>query len=187
MGRIRVALVLAVGALALVATLAVADSDEPQAALGQQGAALNQRGLQQQEIESLLSEQGLVRVGFAAGEERYLIPLGYVWFEGALCGFTSRGRKTRMAQADPRISFQVDTSATTGYYTWLSVTGQGNFEVIEEGDYHEKLGRVMGQKFPDMPQWLKEYRAAQQAAGELVAWRIQPSSMTGVKLSPPDR
>jgi nitroimidazol reductase NimA-like FMN-containing flavoprotein (pyridoxamine 5'-phosphate oxidase superfamily) len=64
-----------------------------------------------EEIEQLLSEQRTVRIGFAAGEQRYLLPFGYVWHEGSLCGVTSPGRKLDMAREDARVSFQVDTAA----------------------------------------------------------------------------
>ena len=144
------------------------------------------QALGREEIERVLTEQRTVRVGFAAGEERYLIPIGYVWLDGCLCGFTSRGRKTRLAQADPRVSFQVDTSATTGHFTWSSVTGAGTFEVIEERAYIEKLF-LMAPRWADVPDWLNDYVAKLFAAGQMVAWRIRPSSITGVKVVPPDR
>lgn len=142
------------------------------------------QALGQEEIERVLTEQRTVRVGFAAGEERYLIPLGYVWLDGCLCGFTSRGRKTRLAQADPRVSFQVDTSATTGHFTWASVTGAGIFEVIEECAYLEKLFPLMAPRVADAPEWLNDYVTKLFAAEKMVAWRIRPSSMTGVKIVP---
>jgi nitroimidazol reductase NimA-like FMN-containing flavoprotein (pyridoxamine 5'-phosphate oxidase superfamily) len=139
------------------------------------------------EIERVLTEQRTVYVGFAAGEERYLIPIGYVWLDGCLCGFTSRGRKTRLAQADPRVSFQVDTSATTGHFSWSSVTGAGTFEVIEERADIEKLFPLMASRVADAPDWLNDYVTKLFAAGQMVAWRIRPSSITGVKVVPPDR
>jgi nitroimidazol reductase NimA-like FMN-containing flavoprotein (pyridoxamine 5'-phosphate oxidase superfamily) len=143
--------------------------------------------LGQEEIERVLTEQREVRIGFAAGEERYLIPLAYVWLDGCLCGFTTRGRKTRLAQVDPRVSFQVDTSATTGLYIWSSVTGQGTFEVLEEREYPETLFPLISSHFADEPASLKGYFEEQFAAGELVAWRIRPSSITGVREVLPDR
>jgi nitroimidazol reductase NimA-like FMN-containing flavoprotein (pyridoxamine 5'-phosphate oxidase superfamily) len=143
--------------------------------------------IEQKEIERVLVEQREVRIGFAAGEERYLIPLAYVWLDGCLCGATAHGRKTRLAQVDPRVAFQVDTSATTGHYTWSSVTGQGTFEVIEERDHIEKLERRLEQRFADAPEWLLDYSAKEVAAGEMVYWRIRPSALTGVKVVPLER
>lgn len=140
--------------------------------------------MREEEIERVLSEQRTVRIGFAVGEERYLIPLGYVWFEGSLCGVTTRGRKTRMAQGDPQVSFQVDTTATTGDFVWSSVTGEGRFEVMEEREQTVKLGHLMHTRFADGPDWLRALQAQQFAAGEMIAWRIQPSCMTGVKVVP---
>ena len=84
-----------------------------------------------EEIERLLSEQRTARVGFATSEERYLIPLGYIWLDGSLCGVASRGRKLGLAQTDSCVSFQVDTTAQTGDFVWTSVSGEGTFEVLE--------------------------------------------------------
>jgi nitroimidazol reductase NimA-like FMN-containing flavoprotein (pyridoxamine 5'-phosphate oxidase superfamily) len=141
--------------------------------------------MEQAEIERLLAEQRTVRIGFAAGEERYLIPLGYVWCEGTLCGVTTRGRKTRLAQEDPRVSFQVDTSATTGDFVWASVSGEGHFEVREEREEIVQLGRLMNARFADGPEWLRAFQVQQFAAGEMIAWCIHPSAMSGVKVIPP--
>ncbi len=140
----------------------------------------------QGEIERVLTEQCTVYVGFAVGDQPYLIPLSYVWFDGSLCGLTSRGRKTRMAQANPRVSFQVDTSATTGHFVWSSVTGVGRFEVIEDNTLTEKIGDLVNGRFADAPDWLIANVEKLFAAGKMVAWQIKPTSMTGVKVTPPD-
>jgi nitroimidazol reductase NimA-like FMN-containing flavoprotein (pyridoxamine 5'-phosphate oxidase superfamily) len=138
----------------------------------------------QKEIERVLTEQREVRIGFAAGEERYLIALAYVWLDGCLCGVTARGRNTRLAQLNPRVAFQVDTSATTGPYTWSSVTGQGTFEVIEEREQIEKLERLIEQRFADTLDWLLDHGAKEEGAEEMVYWRIHPCALSGVELSP---
>jgi nitroimidazol reductase NimA-like FMN-containing flavoprotein (pyridoxamine 5'-phosphate oxidase superfamily) len=139
-----------------------------------------------EEMEDVLTHQDTVHVGFAAGNERYLIPLGYVWLDGCLCGFTSLGRKTRLARRDSRVSFQLDTSATTGHFTWMSVTGQGNFELVEEPARIEQIGQRMSPQLVDTPAYLQRYVEGLLAAGKMVAWRIRPSSMTGVKTVQPD-
>ena len=146
---------------------------------------LDRRTLQPEEIERLLATELLVRVGFAVGEERYLLPFGYLWYAGQLCGITSPGRKIALAQQDPRVSFQVDTSATTGPFSWSSVTGQGIFTVTAE---HARINEVRGlfdARLPDFPGWLRELEDQQLAAGDLRAWSIRPASMTGIQQRTP--
>lgn len=71
--------------------------------------------MSQPEIDHLLDVERVMRVGFEAHGERYLVPLGFVWHQDALYAMTTRGRKTRMAAANPKVSFQMDTSARTGF------------------------------------------------------------------------
>jgi nitroimidazol reductase NimA-like FMN-containing flavoprotein (pyridoxamine 5'-phosphate oxidase superfamily) len=85
---------------------------------------------------AILAEEQLVRVAFHDGESPYLIPLGYVWLRSALYGVTDSGRKTDIAEANPRVAFQVDTSSTTGLFEWRSVTGEGRFEIIHNDGLH---------------------------------------------------
>ena len=131
-------------------------------------------------MERLLATELLVRVGFTVGEERYLTPFGYLWFEGQLCGITSPGRKVRLAQEDPRVSFQIDTSATTGPFSWSSVTGQGTFAVTEKHDRITQVRGLFDARMPDFPEWVRKMEDQQQAAGDLLAWSIRPSGMTGM-------
>jgi hypothetical protein len=76
--------------------------------------------LSQVEVDHLLDAG---RVGFHANGEGYLVPLGFARHQDALYAMTTRGRKTRMAAASPNVSFQIDTSAATGLFTWHSVSG----------------------------------------------------------------
>ena len=65
--------------------------------------ALVQRDLTPAEIDDLLRHQRIVRICFSAGGELYLLPLGYVWFDGAIHLMLSEGRKTAMLRAAPSV------------------------------------------------------------------------------------
>ncbi len=82
------------------------------------------------EAIEILAGETLVRVAFHGGEAPYLIPLGYVWLDSALFGVAEPGGKTRMAELNPTVAFQVDTSAETGVFEWESVMGEGMFQVV---------------------------------------------------------
>jgi len=91
-----------------------------------------------------------------------------------------------MAQTNPRVSFQVDTSATTGHYVWSSVTGVGSFEIVEENPLTEKISALVNVRFADAPAWFLANVEKLFAAGKMVAWRITPTALTGVKIAPPN-
>jgi nitroimidazol reductase NimA-like FMN-containing flavoprotein (pyridoxamine 5'-phosphate oxidase superfamily) len=128
-----------------------------------------------------LAACNVVRIAFRDGNSSYLIPLGYVWLDGALFGVTDPGRKTALAAEDPRVAFQVDTSMETGLFAWDSVTGQGRFEVVD--DEHEKQRALAAlQSFiATAPDWWWREQSARMAAGELLVWRLRPESMSGVR------
>ncbi len=163
----------------------MADFDRQQPAVADRGAARFRRHLDQAEIERVLSEERVVRVAFATGPDLYLIAFGYVWFEGALCGMTTRGRKTRLAEAAPQVAFQVDTSATTGSFVWQSVTGQGVFEFSGERDHIAQMGQLIDEKVTDFPPWLREGVMEDVADGNAVAFRIRPTTLAGLRFDPP--
>ena len=137
------------------------------------------RELGKSEIEEFLAGQRIVRIGFDAFGERYLVPLGYVWFEGALCAVTAHGRKTRMAKANPQVSFQVDDSALTGPFGWKSISGEGTFEFMADRAEIERIRPALFARFTDMLEWAQKEYAEKQASGELIWVRIRPTRMTG--------
>jgi nitroimidazol reductase NimA-like FMN-containing flavoprotein (pyridoxamine 5'-phosphate oxidase superfamily) len=137
------------------------------------------RELSKSETEELLSEQRIVRVAFDAVRERYLVPLGYVWFEGSLCAVTTHGRKTRIAKDYPQVSFQLDDSAETGLFSWKSVSGEGTFEFVTDPAEIDRISRALFGRFPDIPEWAREEYAEKEASGELIWVHIRPTRMTG--------
>jgi nitroimidazol reductase NimA-like FMN-containing flavoprotein (pyridoxamine 5'-phosphate oxidase superfamily) len=136
------------------------------------------------EVDHLLEEERVVRVGFQSDGERYLVPLGFVWHQGALYAMTTRGRKTRMAAGNPKVSFQIDTSSRTGPFSWHSVSGEGTFEVLTDTRQFEAVAGLLVSRFPDMPAWMQSEYAEKQEQGQVVYVRIRPSHLTGRKSEP---
>ena len=92
-----------------------------------------------EQISEFLSTQRVVRIAFDTNDERYLIPLGYVWQDSAFYSVTTRGRKTRMAAISPKVAFQVDDSCETRLFTFKSVTGEGVFEIVADAGEIERI------------------------------------------------
>jgi nitroimidazol reductase NimA-like FMN-containing flavoprotein (pyridoxamine 5'-phosphate oxidase superfamily) len=141
--------------------------------------------LTQPEIEEVLRGERVVRIGFDVGSDRFLVPLGYLWYDGALYGMTTRGRKTTMGALNPHVSFQVDTSEKTGLFTWSSVSGAGEFALVTDGKEIETVSPLLFARFSDMPEWMQAEYAEKQAKNEVVYIRIRPTHLTGRRHSPP--
>jgi len=136
------------------------------------------------ETSRVLAESELVRVAFRDGESVYLIPLGCVCIDGSLYGVMDAGRKSEIGERQPRVAFQTDTSRSTGLFTWQSVTGEGEFTIVNDGG---DKARVLARLQPFMataPDWWKAEQGPKMAAGTLSIWRIQPAWMTGVEYVP---
>lgn len=149
--------------------------------------AMPWRALTDAEIETLLRSERLVRVAFAAGDERYVVPLGYVWVAGALWGTTRRGRKTELATIDPRVAFTIDDSATSTPFEWRSCVGEGSFDVAALDEFVEVAAAGMAKAFPDNPEWNRSEWTAGLADGSSVCWRIRPHMLSGRVPVGPDR
>jgi nitroimidazol reductase NimA-like FMN-containing flavoprotein (pyridoxamine 5'-phosphate oxidase superfamily) len=140
--------------------------------------------LSRTEVEEVLTGERVVRIGFEANGERYLVPLGFVPHGGALYAMTTHGRKTRMAAVNPTVSFQIDTSARTGLFSWHSVSGDGTFEIVTDSKEIEAIAPLLTSRFPDMPNWMQVEYGEKQKRGEVVFVRIRPSHMSGRKSEP---
>ncbi len=138
-----------------------------------------QRELTPEEIEHVLREQRIVRVAFSSGGTLYLVPLGFVWLDGALHLMTSAGQKTAMAAASPRVAFQIDDEAEKGMLAWSSVTGEGDWEVVTDRDAQTRTGSALISRFPELREWAAREAADKSAAASMVFARIRPLWMTG--------
>ena len=152
---------------------------------------INQKGhfmasveLSPQEIEVFLNTERIIRIGLNTDGERYLIPLGYVLLKDAIYCLTTPGKKTRMAEKNPLVSFQIDNTASGGPFEWTSVIGEGKIEIITDHTEIETIRPVLFDRFQDIPAWaVREYKE-QHSAGALVGLRIMPERMTGRKNVP---
>ena len=138
-----------------------------------------QRALTAEEIDRLLREQRLVRVAFAARGQLYVLPLGYIWRDGALHLMTTAGRKSEMAAASGRVAFQLDDSAEKGMLAWSSVTGEGDWEIVADRAEQKTVGAALIDRFPELREWAARETSAKDSAGELLFARIKPVWMSG--------
>jgi nitroimidazol reductase NimA-like FMN-containing flavoprotein (pyridoxamine 5'-phosphate oxidase superfamily) len=137
------------------------------------------RDLDRSEIGSVLAAERVIRIGFVAGEERYIVPVFYTWYQGALCGLTTPGRKTRMGSANPAVAFQVDSSATTGPWEWSSISGEGIWEEVPNPAEFGPFAVQLRERLADAPPWAQALLQERFATIGMVPWRIRPTAMSG--------
>lgn len=89
--------------------------------------------LTEKEIESLLLENSVGRVGCYADNRIYIVPITYAYKDGFVYAHSAEGRKLKMMRKNPSVCFQVDTIAKLSQ--WKSIIAWGTFEEItsEEG------------------------------------------------------
>lgn len=137
------------------------------------------------QIETFLRSQRILRLAMDAGGERYLVPLGYVWLDGALWCVTLRGRKTRLLEMNPRVAFQIDDAATRGDFDWTSVTGEGEVDFVTDAAAISSASPAWFERFSDIPDWAAKQYEERRRAGALVWLRIRPMRLDGREGAPP--
>lgn len=132
-----------------------------------------------QEIELVLERERVIRIAFSAEGEQFLVPVFYVFHDGALCGLTTPGRKTRLSEANAQVAFQVDSTFVTGPWEWASVSGQGTFQHVAEPKEFGAFAAKLSAKLDDAPEWAATMLQDRFARLGIYAWRIQIKEVSG--------
>jgi nitroimidazol reductase NimA-like FMN-containing flavoprotein (pyridoxamine 5'-phosphate oxidase superfamily) len=77
------------------------------------------------EIEAILHEETICRLGLHFAGETYVVPITYAYDGGAIIGHSSDGRKLQMLRANPRVCIEVDRMEDLS--NWQSVIAWGTF------------------------------------------------------------
>jgi nitroimidazol reductase NimA-like FMN-containing flavoprotein (pyridoxamine 5'-phosphate oxidase superfamily) len=93
--------------------------------------------LTRDEIDALLRDQVVGRIGCHAAGETYVVPVIYAWDGEAVWVATVEGRKTRTMRANPKVCFEVDEYSGPG--VWRSAILQGDYEELADDDAEHAL------------------------------------------------
>jgi uncharacterized protein len=137
------------------------------------------RDLTPEETDTVLQKERVIRLSLSADGETFVVPVFYVWKAGALCGLTTPGRKTRLAAANPRCAFQVDSTVNTGPWEWASVSGEGEIALIDDPAEQMAFIPQMGERLADAPAWAQELLQQRFATLGRIGWRLRPTAMSG--------
>lgn len=128
--------------------------------------------LQPDEIDALLREELVGRIGCHAGGETYVVPIIYAYDGEAVYVASREGRKLRLMRANPSVCFEVDRYERG---SWRSVIAQGRFEELAGADAERALD-LLAARFAGRP-------TARRDRGDAVCFRIVLEASTGRAVS----
>ena len=134
------------------------------------------------QIEAVLHEQVIGRIGCHAGGRTYVIPVTYAYRNGSIIGHTGHGLKVEIMRENPNVCFEVEDLRHLP--RWSSVISQGRYEELSGADAARALDQLvdrLGSSPPaEMPwQGAGQYDASTRAARPEIMFRIVLSEKTG--------
>src|ERR1700712_5959754 len=105
--------------------------------------------LNERQIETLLKELPVGRIGCHADGITYIVPVNYVYDGANIYAHSAKGMKIDMMRKNPEVCFQVD--AITDLQNWESVICWGKFEEITDMLEREKaMQKIINKTMPLM-------------------------------------
>lgn len=102
------------------------------------------RILADDEIERMLAQEFVGRLGCSADGRPYVVPVAYAYHNGCVYSHSADGLKIRMMRKNPYVCFEVDR--VENEFNWRSVVAWGTFEELH-GEPAEDAMRVILLKF----------------------------------------
>lgn len=85
--------------------------------------------LNRKEIEELLKNQFIGRLGCHLNGETYIVPINYVYQNNTIYAHSGEGKKLSILRENPRVCFQVDD--IENMFKWKSAILWGTFEELQ--------------------------------------------------------
>jgi nitroimidazol reductase NimA-like FMN-containing flavoprotein (pyridoxamine 5'-phosphate oxidase superfamily) len=133
--------------------------------------------LSESEALSLINGGGVGHLGCVVKGEPYVVPINYLFEDGAVYGHSLPGRKIRALRIHPRACLQVDQS--NGGFQWRSAIAFGRFEEILDGGERSQVLRRLTERFPLLTP-VESVAVKGAAAPEVIVFRIRVDRITGV-------
>lgn len=101
--------------------------------------------LTNKEIDDLLNNEVVGRIGCYANDKLYLVPITYVYQDGIIYGHSHEGMKIDMMRKNPRICFEVDSM--NGLNNWKSVIIWGEYKEIKNKEEKADVFELLTDRF----------------------------------------
>ena len=98
------------------------------------------------EIERLLETELVARIGCHVEGRTYVVPIAYVYSDGAIVGHSAAGLKLDMLRKNPQVCVEVDH--VDDLANWRSVVAWGCFEELKGDEAESALNHLMARFVP---------------------------------------
>jgi nitroimidazol reductase NimA-like FMN-containing flavoprotein (pyridoxamine 5'-phosphate oxidase superfamily) len=134
------------------------------------------------QIEQVLHEQVIGRIGCHAGGRTYVVPVTYAYRDGSIIGHTGHGLKVEIMRENPNVCFEVEDLSNLP--RWVSVIAQGRYEELSgaaaEHAFDQIVARLGSSPPVPMPwQGAGLHDPSTHAARPEIVFRIVLSDKTG--------
>lgn len=141
--------------------------------------------LDHQEMEELLRSSVVGRIGCHAEGRTYVVPVSFVYEDGAVIGHSASGLKMQMMRENPSVCFEVDAMEDVG--NWRSVIAWGKFEELHGADADRAMAALVARLLPlavtaqtsHAPKDLTHQHRAQVGELPAIVYTIRFHEMTG--------
>lgn len=104
--------------------------------------------LRAEDIEGVLRENIIGRIGCHAYGRIYVVPITYAYENGYVYGHSTEGMKLHMMRQNPRVCFEVDNMDDLA--NWRSVIAWGVFEELHSSEAARAMGLLIDQIEPHL-------------------------------------
>ena len=142
--------------------------------------------LNQEQIETILKQNAVGRLGCHAHGKTYIVPIGYAYDGDSIYSYSGSGLKVEMMRENPNVCFEVDHYASLT--NWKSVVCWGRYEELHGKDAEHGV-QVLTRHFQDLTiqdenmltygQRIVAETAGAGAPKEPVVYRIRLAEKTG--------
>lgn len=102
--------------------------------------------LSRDEIDDLLANQLVGRLGLMDGDAPYVVPISYAYRDGDIYAHSAQGKKLDALRSHPEVCFEVDEVVSVD--EWRSVIAWGTFEQLLGADAREGLDVLLDRLRP---------------------------------------
>ncbi len=128
------------------------------------------------DVELILQEEHLGRIGCCLDGAAYVVPMTYAYDGDSVYCHSLDGKKIDMMRANPRVCFEVDRSH--GLRNWESVIAFGTYEELAGEEAERAMLALVARLEPAMPPVLNDGGATPLIDSGIV-FRIRLSEKTG--------
>ena len=138
------------------------------------------RALARDEIERVLQAQAVGRIGCHANGRTYVVPVSYVYDNGAIYAHSADGQKIRMMRRNPNVCFEVEH--VEDLVNWTCAICWGLYEELRGRAAEHGLALLRERLARELPRVLEHGRLAAEepnGAETPIVFRINVSETSG--------